>query len=494
MNPPNASPNSYLFPYPKKAAWFGNDLKISASVDLSVSDTLSAETAGLFQLTWDRFTPSKVPLSVLRDSAVQAHSLLLGVAGQIPDPVELEEGSHSALTVSEKGVAARGLSETDLIHSWFSMLQMLACGNTPTAEFWILPTMTMQDAARLAFRGIHICVFPETSLEFVEKIIKLAAFLKFSHIVIEFWGMLRLDSLKELAWPQAYTKAQIKPLLQTARQMGIQPVPMFNHWGHASGSRVRNGRHVVLDQNPSLEPLFEPDGWTWCLTNPASLSLLKDIRSELLDLFGKTDYFHLGCDEAYSHATCPECRKQDSPKLFANHLNSVNEDLKSRNIRPMIWGDALLDAEMFDGYSAKGNPDTRTHQAVDLISKDFIITDWQYHIKDKSKTAALDFFMSKGFEAMTAPALDGNNIITLAEIAIEKKAMGMLLTTWHALPTTIDFLVNAIGAMWGDGNNPIYKESRLPDLAAFVRKLRGRPAQFLHAGWRDCEVSDSSHL
>lgn len=63
--------------------------------------------------------------------------------------------------------------------------------------------------------------------------------------------------------------------------MGLEVVPMFNCWGHASGSRIRHGRHVVLDQNPRLAPLFEPDGWTWCLTNPRAQALLRSVCDEL---------------------------------------------------------------------------------------------------------------------------------------------------------------------------------------------------------------------
>ena len=75
---------------------------------------------------------------------------------------------------------------------------------------------------------------------------------------------------------------------------------MFNHLGHASASRSSYGRHVVLDQNPRLATLFEPDGWTWCLSNPETLELLRAIRSELIELFGEGGFFHIGCDEAYS--------------------------------------------------------------------------------------------------------------------------------------------------------------------------------------------------
>jgi len=235
------------------------------------------------------------------------------------------------------------------------MLQLLVAGRTPEVEFYQLPFLKMQDKPALNFRALHLCIFPETSLEFAEKIIKLAAFMKFSHIVIEFWGMLKYECLSELAWPMAYTKEQVRDLLQLAQQMGVQPIPMFSHWGHAAASRDRIGRHVILDQNPALESLFEPDGWTWCLKNPASLALLKNIRAELLDLFPATNYFHLGCDEAYSHGSCPECERYGAAQLWAEYLNAVNDDLKLYHVRPLIWGDGLLEKALWKNYIASSS-------------------------------------------------------------------------------------------------------------------------------------------
>ena len=482
-----------MCPLPQQMEWRGDYLKIGGQARLVVPGALGADAIELFKATWNNFTQSKVKLNVVSSRDLPENSLLLAPGDQSPPPVMPAADNAAALTVSKNGAALCGRSETDLKHAWFSMLQMLVCGRTPRAESWQLPLMAMQDRPALKFRGIHLCVFPETAPEFVEKIIKLAAFLKFSHIVIEFWGMLKYAALPELAWPQAYSKKRVGELLRTARQMGIQPVPMFNHWGHAAGSRVSCGRHVVLDQNPAREPLFEPDGWTWCLTNPVTLALLKDVRAELLELFWPTDYFHLGCDEAYSHATCPECRQHDSPRLLADYLNAVNADLKSRNVRPLIWGDALLEAGKWEGYIAKSRPDQRTHAALEMLSRDFIINDWQYYVNDKTKTATMDWFIQKGFEVITAPWQNADNIKALADMAIAKNVLGMLLTTWHTLPSGIAGMGIASGAMWG-GSATIEHFGGRTVLAAYLRKLRGAPADYRNAGWRKFEVDDSAHF
>ena len=68
--------------------------------------------------------------------------------------------------------------------------------------------------------------------------------------------MLKMDCLAELAWPFAHTKEEIRPLIEEARALGMEVIPMFNHLGHASANREMYGKHVVLDQNPKLEYLF----------------------------------------------------------------------------------------------------------------------------------------------------------------------------------------------------------------------------------------------
>ena len=107
------------------------------------------------------------------------------------------------------------------------------------------------------------------------------------------------DALPEMAWRgRSYSKQQIRPLIELANSFGVEVIPMTNHLGHASQSRGWAGKHTVLDQNPRLSTLFEPDGWTWCLSNPDTYGLLGDMRAELIEFCGPGKYFHLGFDEA----------------------------------------------------------------------------------------------------------------------------------------------------------------------------------------------------
>jgi hypothetical protein len=47
-----------------------------------------------------------------------------------------------------------------------------------------------------------------------------------------------------------------------------------------------HGKHVVLDQNPTLQTYFSEDGWCWDIRKPKVRELFRKIRSELIELCG----------------------------------------------------------------------------------------------------------------------------------------------------------------------------------------------------------------
>ena len=154
--------------------------------------------------------------------------------------------------------------------------------------------------------------------------------------------MLQYDCLKELAWPHAFTKEQAKELIDEARNFGVEAVPMFNMFGHATASRCCYGKHVVLDQNPKLQYLFTPDGWAWNITSEETYELFKNIRAELYELFGNTEYIHIGCDEAFYYIKCDELRNQ-----LPNYFNRLTNDVVKEGKRPMMWMDMVLEREKY---------------------------------------------------------------------------------------------------------------------------------------------------
>ncbi|OGV33814.1 MAG: hypothetical protein A2020_11850 [Lentisphaerae bacterium GWF2_45_14] len=439
----------------------------------------SKATQEAMEETWRNFCYGQGVLEIIEDGGLPVHSFSI-IGGNIPDLKQ-----DYSLNVDSNGVAGIAVNEKNLLYAWFTFLQLLhPNNNTLELENVRLPHVEIADSPSLKFRGIHFCVFPETSLPMLEKLLKLSAFLKFSHIVVEFWGMLKLDSRPELAWPQAFDKKSVAHLLRTIHNMGAEIIPMFNHLGHAAGARSLCGRHTILNQNPKLAPLFEFDGWTWCLSNPHTHKLLKNIRTELIEFFGsinKMDYFFLGCDEAYSFASCDDCSGHEPGQLLAGYLNTINDELKEQGIRPIIWGDQLLDPQKFPKpFSAFG---TKTKGAIKILSRDFIIADWQYNICD-SQEDSFKFFMDNGFEVVPAPWDNYHNIKSLCASAKKLELKGVLATTWNSLVQHPYMLWNSANVMWESEPSKDFTSH----LNSIAMKLCGLKLDYTEAGWGTKEV------
>ncbi|MCY2987217.1 MAG: family 20 glycosylhydrolase [Planctomycetota bacterium] len=479
-----------LHPYPNKITWGTGTFNLARNVKLAVGGDSDPALVQMLQETWQRFTFGTVELAVTRDASLTAGQFTLSGAR----PPQRQPKATYSLKVDAAGIAASATDAAGVRHAWFTLLQLLeadesAAGGGPV---FTLPQVEIHDWPALKFRGLHLCIFHETSPLMIEKAIRLAAFFKFTHVVLEFWGMLRLDAMRELSWPEAWPKAEAGRLIGIARNMGLEVVPMFNCWGHATACRIKHGRHVVLDQNPRLAPLFEPDGWTWCLTNPRTQDLLRRVCDELIEFAGPGQFFHIGCDEAYSHATCDRCRQADRVQLFADHINNLAAHLEKRGRRAIMWGDALLESGKWPaGFAANGSPALPTHEALDRVSRKIMIADWHYDVT-KGEVPTLAHFHGRGFETLACPWNSPSNIRTLAKAASANQS-GLLMTTWHHLVQSIPTLAYTANCAWSQDQTALGMRQMDWSLmraatAAVLRKLVPADGKFERAGWNSFEL------
>ena len=478
-----------IHPYPNKVTWGAGTLSLSKRATLAVGRDCDAGVVEMMKDMWKRFTFGAVELVVTRDAALKEGEFSLA-GGK---PPQREANATYALKVDTSGIAASAMDATGARHAWFTILQLLDADDVAGGGLaFTLPHVEIQDWPSLKFRGLHLCIFRETPPHMIERAIRLAAFFKFTHVVLEFWGMLKLDALKELSWPEAGSKAQAGRLVGIARDMGMEVIPMFNSWGHATACRIKHGRHVVLDQNPRLAPLFEPDGWTWCLTNPRTLDLLRRVHDELMEFAGPGQYFHIGCDEAYSHATCDRCRQADRVQLFADHINNLAAHIEKRGRRAMMWGDPLLErAKWPSGFAANGSPTLPTHLALDRISRKIVIADWHYGVTKDVPTLA--HFRERGLETIACPWNSAANIRALAKAAVANNSAGLLMTTWHHLVQSIPTLHYTAACVWSKDLAALGLRQAEGSLsraatASILRKLVPADGKFERAGWNTFEL------
>ena len=480
---PSGLPPRNVYPSPNQLEWGNGVFRLHGRTVLAVGQGCDSGALEMMKDTWARFTFGAAELVVEPNTGLKTGEFCMGGA----KPPNLEGKSTHALRVDASGLAGSAKDAQGMRQAWFTLLQLLDADDASGGGLeFALPHVDIQDWPALPFRGLHLCVFHETQPFMIEKAIRLAAFYKFTHVVLEFWGMLKLDTLKELSWPEAWSKADAGKLVAMARGMGMEVIPMFNCWGHATACRIKHGRHVVLDQNPKLAPLFEPDGWTWCLTNPRTLDLLRGVCDELSAFAGPGQYFHVGCDEAYSHATCDRCRQTDRVQLFADHVNNLAAHLEKRGRRAILWGDALLERGKWPaGFAANGSPTLPTHLAIDRISRKIIIADWHYDVT-KGEVPTLSHFKGHGFETLACPWNSPANIRTLANAAVANQS-GFLMTTWHHLVQSIPTLPYAANCAWSQNQQLDWSLMRATT-ASHLRKLVPADGKFDRAGWNPFEL------
>jgi len=398
------------------------------------------------------------------------------------------DGYAYAINIEKEGLCLVADSRENLLQGFMTLLDRIRPGDTD-GELR-LDCCQICDAPSIPNRMVHFCVFPETELWELQKFIRLCGALKYTHIVLEFWGMLRYDCMPELSWQHGYTKDRIRLLIAEANALGMEVIPMFNHWGHASAGRVRYGKHVVLDQNPKLQTFFSEDGWCWAIEKPKVKALLRQIRKELIELCGSGDYFHIGCDEAYNF----DLSRTESMDAICDYINEVAAELAAEGRETIVWGDMFL--YQHSHYNPKNsyycNAPTPECEAYMLskLDKKLIIADWQYHAAQSPvETSAV--FTKAGFRCLLCPwDRSSAKLNSCLQTAGEQQLHGILHTTWHTLVQGMPFVLMAgtgsfdgvLCTKWGS----YYKAST----AALLRKVFPTGGDYAKTGWSRTQIGD----
>lgn len=400
-------------------------------------------------------------------------------------PLPLENCDFS-ISVTTDGFCIAAEDRRGLLNGYMALLRQIRpiCLERGSEQFFI-PCGEIYGKPAVKKRMVHLCVFPETTLPFITKFVRLCGVLNYTHLVLEFWGTLHFDCLKELSWPQALTKEQIKPIIKEANDMGLEIIPMFNHLGHAAASRGIHGKHVVLDQNPRLQGRFDEDGWTWNITKPEVRGLFQKIRRELYELCGGS-YFHIGCDEAYRYGG-----ENADISLLTRFLNETAAEIAGEGRRPIMWGDMLLNSEaagVQEGYTCNCRNSKAAESLLTSLDKRLVIADWQYDVT-RSPVLTAGYLSSFGFDTLLCPWYDFKNIGACVETAQQMNNSGVMLTTWHTLSARMfSLLACAQGCLTGKVN--FAGRDYAAETAALIRKVYFADGDYETAGWAKHQISE----
>ena len=427
---------------------------------------------------WNGFTFTSSNISVK-----EAKELIFEV-GKAARPVL--SGGEYAINVEVGGFSVVGESESALKRGVITLLdriQSAELGDKLCAE---IKCFELSERPLLKNRMVHFCIFPETTLFELQRFVRMCGALKFSHIILEFWGMLKYDCMKELAWSMAFSKEEIAPIIREARELGMEVIPMFNQWGHASAGRVALGKHVVLDQNPSLQSYFSEDGWCWDISKPKVRKLLRKIRYELIELCGEGEYFHIGCDEAYHFDYTDE-----NLDYISGFINEIADEMRAEGRRVIVWGDMFLaHAEWHNKknkYECNAPSEEGARNLLRRLHNSIVIADWQYECPEFPVETAKDFY-SWGFDTLLCPWDRGNNQIRAVFKTVREWGLfGVIHTTWHTLEHGMPYV--AMAAKGGYENvDACSRELMRTQTATLLRKVLPSGGDYEKSGFRRLQL------
>lgn len=333
-----------------------------------------------------------------------------------------------ALKVSPGRVVIAGADPAGAFYGVQSLLQLIdASGDTPSVACGLI-----KDFPEHPFRGVHMYVPPKREIPNVLRLIEYLAACKINTVVMEMAAAVELKRHPEMnrAWEEYAEVARRFP----GRQGHLQNRNTLhsrgkdsNHFEQGGGTCLsqddlrrilRHARKHHVRIVPEIQSpchaywmcLAHPEVAEWqgdtypdtfCPSNPKSYALLFDVMDELIELM-EPEWVHTGNDEMYFYAICPKCRGRDGGDILAGHVNKVNEFLRARGIKHVMWGDKLINPDETDspqrpehgtGRMIKWGGGERvlddaageyvqraTYGAVDKIPDDILVWDWYWSL------------------------------------------------------------------------------------------------------------------
>lgn len=189
-------------------------------------------------------------------------------------------------------------------------------------------------------RGIHMDLkgVPATANRMVE-LLRLFAAMRYNVVLIECEDSFPWTVDKRFRSPTAYTPEDIARFVKTAKELGLELIPLVQCLGHMENPLSVEG-YEHLREIPEIEAGLNP-------LATGARDLIQDMVDDLLALMPDTKYFHLGGDEARTFGKNPETRayieKHGKGALYMHHVEPILDSLNARGIRPILWHDMMID-------------------------------------------------------------------------------------------------------------------------------------------------------
>ena len=97
-------------------------------------------------------------------------------------------GNAYAINVTEKGISISANDHRGLVMGFMTLMDKVQIDDFDDDIQVFVDCFELVESPLIENRMVHLCVLPETELWELQKFVRLVGALKFSHIILEFWG------------------------------------------------------------------------------------------------------------------------------------------------------------------------------------------------------------------------------------------------------------------------------------------------------------------
>ena len=335
------------------------------------------------------------------------------------------------LTVGKDGVSVECKDEEALFRAKTTLNQMVFQTEGK------IPYVTVEDKPDFEDRGLMIDISRcrVQTLDTLKRIADVASGLKINQMQLYIEGF----SFAYEDYPQVWegitplTGEENRELDKYCKERYIDLVPNQNSYGHMMPWLEREEfKHLAMCPDGFDFELFGrmKTGWSLDLQDDKALEFLYGLYDDLLRFF-TSDKFNVCCDETLDLGqgkSKEACEKYGKGHVYYEGLMKIYENVKSRGLKMMFWGDIILN---HPEYAAK-------------LPKDIIALNWGYGADETNEEsckcfqdAGVPYYVCPGTSAwnsiwgMTDKML--SNIKTTAYNGLKYGAIGLLNTDWGDL-------------------------------------------------------------
>ncbi len=419
----------------KNSVWpLPESISFSGKFPLSVLKTVKAVTE-----------QEKFAAEYLREKFFEKTNINLGIVSENADiSLEIkgdgEKDSYSLISKSGK-CDLSAVNKRSLLYAADALLQLV------DGQFLKEAEISHEDFCQM--RGVHFGLPNKNQIDFLKNMVKYV-FVPghYNMAFIEVGAGLKYDKFPEInrawtLWNEKYEngegpepvhykfvskypweKSEVRELCEFFKAYGIEVVPEVQSLGHtqyityAHPEMVEKTRDYTEKNDTDLnvaDAIPTGDYHCMCPNHPEYYNVIFGVLDEVIEAFRPERFVHMGHDEAVNIGKCSRCTGKERGDIFAKEVNTLNQYVKGKNLRMMIWSDMLQD----EYYAAP--------KAIDKLDKDIIMLDfvWYFHTEDDIE----DRLLSRGFNVMMGNMYSSH--YTRFEKRIRKEGMvGAEVSTW----------------------------------------------------------------